>query len=570
MGIVFAARSDNGDFKARYNPKGTLTPGIALQSSASAAPLYDSDTDAIGGMCWNLDRSANVARRLVYPVRGLTTARTISVLMRVKLSSAGLFGLFEKSGGGSYHTNRLSLFMATNDWRVTATNANAQTSPFNNQTIQTSAPTTGQYLDIVWTWDGTNGTNAFKLWVDGSNVASLTAGGSLASTLDASLTDFISLGGVTGVDGTLWKFNECVVWDEVINPASVALVGGTGQLDGSTRTAFVDVASLDGSLYTDPGEANVKTGQGYTFAGASKTGTYDGSDRWSDPGVANVRAGTAYKANSSSNNRTGTAAIPEASNVRSGTAVDDTTGTLVVPEASDVRSGVSVDNTTGTLDLPEASDVRDGVAFDDTEGTLVVPEASDVRSGVPVDDTTGTLTVPSLANTKIGVAGDGGVGTYDGSDRWSVPQASEIKHGVLAKSNSLTNNVSGTYRGDDLWQAVSAGDLREGVQKLQDGATVTGTYAVGSLDTRARIDLILTLIDESSLTDNEWEATAIDDDSTDDEIYEALNSVLVDRGSPAGSILRLQYYFASVGVAGLPTDNGGAPPKSNILIGGAL
>lgn len=53
-----------------------------------------------------------------------------------------------------------------------------------------------------------------------------------------------------------------------------------------------------------PAEASVKTG--VTFDGASKTGTYTGSDRWTDPGESNVRSGTAYKANSTSNNKTGT------------------------------------------------------------------------------------------------------------------------------------------------------------------------------------------------------------------------------------------------------------------------
>lgn len=50
----------------------------------------------------------------------------------------------------------------------------------------------------------------------------------------------------------------------------------------------------EGAGSTDPGEANVKTGVGYTFEGAAKTGTYTGSDRWSDPGVSNVLSGTSY------------------------------------------------------------------------------------------------------------------------------------------------------------------------------------------------------------------------------------------------------------------------------------
>lgn len=64
---------------------------------------------------------------------------------------------------------------------------------------------------------------------------------------------------------------------------------------------------------SDPGIANVKTGTTYGFGGSSLTGTYDGSDRWTDPGFANVLSGVQYKANSTTNNRTGTliAGVPE-------------------------------------------------------------------------------------------------------------------------------------------------------------------------------------------------------------------------------------------------------------------
>jgi hypothetical protein len=52
-----------------------------------------------------------------------------------------------------------------------------------------------------------------------------------------------------------------------------------------------------------PSEANTKTG--VSFDNSTKTGTYDGSDRWTDLAAVEVLSGLAYKANSTTNNRTG-------------------------------------------------------------------------------------------------------------------------------------------------------------------------------------------------------------------------------------------------------------------------
>jgi hypothetical protein len=118
--------------------------------------------------------------------------------------------------------------------------------------------------------------------------------------------DYITITDVTATGKTLYNY-----------------AGGT-----LTRTTNVVNFLTTPGDYTDPGIANVKTGVGYTYAASALTGTYDGSDRWTDPGIANVRTGTAYKANSTSNNRTGTCAVPAASNVLSGVSVDATTGTF--------------------------------------------------------------------------------------------------------------------------------------------------------------------------------------------------------------------------------------------------
>lgn len=48
-----------------------------------------------------------------------------------------------------------------------------------------------------------------------------------------------------------------------------------------------------------------KTGETVVVAGT----TYNGSDRWSDPGEVYVNAGVQYKANSTTNNKTGTSTV---------------------------------------------------------------------------------------------------------------------------------------------------------------------------------------------------------------------------------------------------------------------
>jgi hypothetical protein len=68
---------------------------------------------------------------------------------------------------------------------------------------------------------------------------------------------------------------------------------------GTDRGDGVDAGT--GSL-TVPALADTKIG----VSGDGGTGTYDGSDRWTDPGEANVASGVQYKANSTTNNKTGT------------------------------------------------------------------------------------------------------------------------------------------------------------------------------------------------------------------------------------------------------------------------
>lgn len=94
-------------------------------------------------------------------------------------------------------------------------------------------------------------------------------------------------------------------------PIAANVRSGTAT-DATTGTLVVPSASnvrfgtsVDATTGTCvvPTAANTKIG---ISVDVSDTGTYDGSDRWTDPGEANVATGVQYKANSTSNNKTGT------------------------------------------------------------------------------------------------------------------------------------------------------------------------------------------------------------------------------------------------------------------------
>jgi len=74
------------------------------------------------------------------------------------------------------------------------------------------------------------------------------------------------------------------------------------------------------------------------------------------------------------------------------------------PAETDVRLNVDYNNAilTGSAAIPGASDVRDGVAVDATTGTAAIPGANDVRQGVPTDDTVGNYVPAEEGNHALG------------------------------------------------------------------------------------------------------------------------------------------------------------------------
>jgi hypothetical protein len=76
-----------------------------------------------------------------------------------------------------------------------------------------------------------------------------------------------------------------------------------------------------------PSEAQAKIGATWVQSGVNKTGTYDGSDRWTAPSAGDLRLGTQLKNNSTVLNLTGTLVAPSLANTKTGVSGDGGTGT---------------------------------------------------------------------------------------------------------------------------------------------------------------------------------------------------------------------------------------------------
>lgn len=83
---------------------------------------------------------------------------------------------------------------------------------------------------------------------------------------------------------------------------------------------------------------------------------------------------------------------------------------------------------------------------------------------------------------------------------------------------------------------------------------------------REDLDDVLDFIGAESLTDDEWEDTGVDEESTDSEIYQALLEVLISRESVSTVTDRLKNYYIAKGVA----VNDPELAESNIFVGAKL
>ena len=182
--------------------------------------------------------------------------------------------------------------------------------------------------EIMFESDGTGSANSCRLYVNGVlNESFSPASAANSVPWNNMVSSYIALSNCQG-GATLLDINEILIFDAPIGAYSARTdFWNVAAANGDTVPAASNVRSgvatgLNTGTVVVPSLADTKTG----VAGDGGTGTYDGSDRWTDPGQANVRLATAYKANSTSNNRTGTMVAAAAATTKVGVTADDGTG----------------------------------------------------------------------------------------------------------------------------------------------------------------------------------------------------------------------------------------------------
>lgn len=250
MAINFAVRGDSLD--ARYSSAGA-TPGM---SGTVPAHISTDEPGINGSTSIDLVGAWLTQRPMAYIGRENTpSGKPRSVLVRAKFASFGAaLGLFHMGIQTRNQFNSLSALITTGG-EVTGyvSNAAGQTD-FGTTTgaaLTNTATDAGSTVwhDIVLTWTGDTAANGFEIWVDGTR--------RLQDTMIRSLPTYtaserlmcanIQLGATGATINTHMSIDEIVVWDSVITPTSVGLTSGTGSLNGSSRTAYVDVTAYDGA-----------------------------------------------------------------------------------------------------------------------------------------------------------------------------------------------------------------------------------------------------------------------------------------------------------------------------------
>lgn len=123
--------------------------------------------------------------------------------------------------------------------------------------------TTNVPFEVMFTWNGTAAANAIKISKDGVEIESITSTNTCSSRTMLAMSNLITGSISAGPTTTKAHLNELIVWDSVESHTYTA------------RTDFWSQSAFDGASYTDPGVATVLTGQTYTYAGQSQTGTLD-------------------------------------------------------------------------------------------------------------------------------------------------------------------------------------------------------------------------------------------------------------------------------------------------------
>lgn len=326
MAITFAMR---GTSLTPYRSLSFRDYETVAANNQAAALASLGHVSVLGGSAVDHRNIGLGVRPTVYPgMAAIPSGAAFTIMCRIVPTwtgnpSAGQ-SVFGWTAGGTFAASGCMAISITTGAKISIFAANRHRATAIDYTSTASASfVNGEAIEIWVSWDGTTTANAVKIYtcahLGTPTLLNQTTASLAVASRNISLRGGIGLGYEPNFLGTsAFYTNECVIWDEVIDPTVSPYAG---------RTDFISTTSIEGYSYSDPGVANVRNATSYTYAGTSQTGTlvvpslantkigvagdggtgtYDGSDRHTDPGQANVATGIQYKSNSTTNNRTGT------------------------------------------------------------------------------------------------------------------------------------------------------------------------------------------------------------------------------------------------------------------------
>jgi len=261
MAIVFAVRGDS--LNARYSNNGA-TP----YKNGVPAPVVAADATSINGVnSIDMVGSGITGRGLIFS--GYTNTPSViarSVLFRVKFASLAIMGLGGMGGFDRDPINFMGVSItATPEITVTIANEKSQT---DSGTTTSSGLGTTAWHDIGVSWTGDTTTSGMLVAVDGVVKLTDTMTRSLPTYDDNERRgcDNHYIGSNYTAGNTHFLIDEYVVWDTVqdFTSSTFALTSGAGALDGAARTAYLDVAALDGLAVSQAstGGGSINMGKG--------------------------------------------------------------------------------------------------------------------------------------------------------------------------------------------------------------------------------------------------------------------------------------------------------------------
>jgi len=289
MAIIFAVRG--GSFTPRFSNSGSQHQIYNVDSAP--APSITVDATVLGGskLDFNSEASGN---SIAWPGwKNFSTKKAFSILMRYQVNFTGtppqtrgmlLMDTFFQFKEFQFAIDSNGKFRPLIPKAGTGNNFNSPVGTFVNSF------TSGDEVDIVIATDGLSG-NDLEFWSDGvqRDTFAWPADNDLNKT--EGYFPSIQFGTERSSQRGLGDLVEVVIWDEKIDPTNIPLVGGSGSLNGESRTAFVDAAAFGALSFTNLDVSDVRSGLAYTAAGIGKTGTLETIELVTDAIKADLAGG---------------------------------------------------------------------------------------------------------------------------------------------------------------------------------------------------------------------------------------------------------------------------------------